>query len=107
MLLHTLEHSSTEKQALQQAAQWGTPVPEVYTNAPVLGAGLELYLEAFWQLHTCRTFGLGMGPIPWTSVVQWGTMQELDHDQMDDLESHISDMDGAFLKWAAEQKPKS
>ncbi len=107
MLLHSLEHGSTEREAIKQAAQWGTPVPEVYANAPVLAAGLELYFEGFWQLHSCRSFGMAMGPIPWTSVVQWGNMQELSHDQMDDLECHISEMDGAFLKWASEQKPKS
>lgn len=30
-----------------------------------------IYLEAFYELSSCRNTGLGMGPIPFTSIVQY------------------------------------
>jgi hypothetical protein len=31
----------------------------------------SVYLEAFYELSSCRNTGLGMGPIPFTAIVQY------------------------------------
>jgi hypothetical protein len=88
-----------EQSILQKCLHFGIPIPNKIKNAPELLPGLELFYRAFHKLSTCRPVGMGPGPIPWTAVLAYGTMQELDQLQFEALEYHISRMDGAFLEW--------
>lgn len=36
--------------------------------------GLELYLNAFWDLNSCRQIGMDVGPIPWTAIQKYAIM---------------------------------
>jgi hypothetical protein len=71
-------------------------------NPPRLLPGLELYLEAFWSLNTCRT--VDGGPISWTAIETW-----LDRARIFALsERHsahyiLRSMDNEYLRWLASE----
>lgn len=44
-----------------------------------------------------------MGPIPWDKIVQYGLVEELDHDMIRALVRIIRAMDTAYLEWMGEQ----
>lgn len=68
--------------------------------------GLELYYGAFMDLSTCRT-GFGDGPISWKDIHDYGTINEFDPEQQEDLHYFIGKMDEAFLKWKKKSNGKS
>ncbi len=92
-----------EDWVIEQALQQGIPLPEKIANAPELKSGLDIYLTAFNRLSTCRSIGMGLGPIPWICIGQYADVQELDQDHRDALYYHIEQMDSAFLKWSSDQ----
>lgn len=75
----------------------GRPLPERIQNAPQLHLGLQLYYDAFFELNTCRTVGMGLGPIPWTAVIDYARAFEFDDEQTDSLIYFVREMDAAFL----------
>lgn len=77
--------------------------PDWIKDAPDLALGLELYYEAFWDLTTCRPVGWTAQPIPWSAVIEWGQLNELDPEEMDDLIFYVRELDAEFLTWASEQ----
>lgn len=79
------------------------PLPDFIKNAPELMPGLELYLNAFWELHTCRQIGFGVGPIPWTAVRHYGNMLDLDELEFSEFSYLIKQLDSAYLQWRNEQ----
>lgn len=96
-----------EQSIRAKSYQYKIPLPDYIKNAPVLLPGLELYHKAFIRLNTCRSVGMGPGPIPWTSIRQYGIMQELSQDQLDALHHHISVLDEAYLEWSVKKNGKS
>jgi len=40
-------------------------------------ARLAWIYAAFWELSTCRTVGMSMGPIPWTAVNDYARAQDV------------------------------
>ncbi len=58
--------------------------------------GLEFYLDAFRELSTCRPAGLDLGAIPFTAVVEYSKVYELE--DFDDFFYIIRSMDNTFLK---------
>lgn len=81
-------------------------LPPVIRDAPELTLGLALYYGAFWDLNSCRTVGMGEGPIPWLAIDAYATARGFDAEQRDDLHHHISAMDRAYLKHQADQREK-
>lgn len=84
--------------------QFGMPLPDALKNPPELLPGLALYLEAFWDLHTCRQIGMSLGPIPWTSVNIWATMNLTSEDSIKDLHYFVRKLDSEFLRWSQSNK---
>jgi hypothetical protein len=82
------------------------PLPESIANAPELELGLELFFSAFWDLTTCRPSGWSVQPIPWSAIIEWGQMHELDYEEMDDLLFYVREMDSEFIDYVAEQNSK-
>lgn len=60
--------------------------------------GLQLYLNAFMDLNTCRPAGFGVSPIPWTAVNDYCLAAELSREQCEDMMHHIQAMDVAYCK---------
>ncbi len=50
--------------------------------------------------------GMGVGPVPWTAVQEYGTMQGLGQDQLEALHYHVARMDEAYLGHLAETQGK-
>lgn len=89
--------------------QFGMPLPDALKNPPELLPGLDFYLSAFHTLNSCRSMGMGLGPIPWTSVVEYGKMYCTTRESFDDLQFHVKSLDECYLTWVNESnkdKPK-
>lgn len=74
------------------------PLPKTIREAPELRHGLGLYYEAFNELDTCRSFGMGVGPIPWSAVQEYALTYGYSTEQADDLHFFIQRMDVAYRK---------
>jgi len=66
--------------------------------------GLELYYDAFWELDKDRSHGSGYTYIPWSSIIRYIEVYELDEDQAERLQAHISAMDNAYIKHLADKQ---
>lgn len=75
----------------------GQPVPDRIANAPELQIGLQLYLQAFFDLDSERSHGNGLTPIPWSSIKDYCVANELDDDQTEEMFYFVKRMDGAHL----------
>lgn len=58
--------------------------------------GFEFYYDAFKELSTTRQSGLGIGPIPFTALVEYFTIYNIDGD-FDEFASIIRRMDEVYL----------
>src|SRR5688572_16692728 len=87
-----------EQSIARQAMRRGAPIPDRIANAPELQVGLQLYLQAFFDLDSERTHGNGLAPIPWTAIKEYATAFELDEEQTDDLFYFVKRMDSEHLK---------
>ena len=81
-------------------------MPERIANAPDLFMGLEMYLQAFFDLDSERSHGMGLTRIPWSSIADYSIAFELDDEQTACLFYHIRTMDEANLIRLDEKLPK-
>lgn len=56
------------------------------------------YIKAFRQLSTCRSIGMGLGPIPWTAVDQYTQRYEIKDEDYFLFVYYMSALDGVFLE---------
>jgi len=82
-------------------------MPERIANAPELQNGLQVYLQAFFDLDAERTHALALTPIPWTSINGYSTAYKFDEEQTEDLLYHIRKMDNAHLSRLSKKQPKA
>jgi hypothetical protein len=90
---------------LKPLAEQDHVMRQVLANTPKppdLIPGAALFLEAFWKLCSCRSVGWAEGPIPWTAVVEYGTICGLSGEDLFDFEEIILAMDKAFLRHRSE-----
>lgn len=73
-------------------------------DAPELDGADWYFLSAFYSLTTCRQFGMGEGPIPWTAIQRYAEVEAYPHPE--NLHSIISAIDAAYLKHKAKQQEK-
>lgn len=81
----------------------GQPLPDRIANAPELKPGLQLFLQAFFDLDAERTHALTLTPIPWTSIKAYADAYALDEEQTEDLLFLVRRMDDAHLKRLAKK----
>lgn len=82
------------------------PVERV-KNAPELFRGLELYLQAFMELTSCRGMGYGsIGPIPWMAIHTYGEAAALDGEQREDLFYYVQRLDKVYMEWQTKKAEK-
>lgn len=91
---------------MKQAFLMRRPIPDRIRNAPVLRPGLELYLEAFYDLNTCRPPGWGIVPIPWSAAKDYASANEFSEVQTERLLKYAPVMDAAFIKHHESKQPK-
>jgi len=54
-------------------------------------------MRAFWELSSCRAFGMSIGPIPWTAVVEYAERKGLDSTMILVFEVVMRELDEAYL----------
>lgn len=84
----------------------GQPLPDRIANAPELITGLELYLQAFFDLDCERSHGMGLTRIPWSSIKDYAIAFDFDSRQTEDLFYYIRALDFANLIYLEERMPK-
>jgi len=92
---------------VEAAERKGRPLPDWFLEEPELLPGDTFYLEAFWELSTCRSFGNGMGPIPWTAIIEYGLRFGLDDDMLAPFVTVIRAMDAEYVHWNSEEAKKA
>ena len=76
-------------------------------EAPQLIVGLGFYYKAFLDLGSCRSMGMGgEGRIPWMAVQEYAIRNGMEEDEFEDLWTLICLLDGAYLKYQSDHKPK-
>jgi hypothetical protein len=79
-------------------------MPSWLANAPVLELGLQLYIEAFFELHAARPVGMEEGMIPWAAIWDYCERLEIVDDQKDDMFHHIHQMDLAYREFRSRKR---
>lgn len=108
VLLYLLTLGNSAQSIAKQALRQGRKIPDGIANAPELQIGLQLYLQAFFDLDSERSHAFGVTRIPGSAVRQYAVDWELDEQQTDDLIFFIKRMDAAHLeRLAAKQKAQT
>ena len=98
---------STEGTLLKLAERMRGPIPDKIQKAPELQVGLELFLEAFQVLTTCRGAMYGSeGPIPWTAMREYCNEYGIEGEERDYFYEVISHMDNTYLNFKATKMSK-
>lgn len=96
--MYLLDLGPIEQNIAKQAMRAGQPLPDRIANAPELKPGLELYMQAFFDLDSDRTHVLAPTPIPWSSVKDYAIAWGFDEEQTEDLFYLIRKMDNKHLE---------
>lgn len=104
-----LEFGELEQNIANQAKRMRKALPTNIANAPELEKGLELYLNAFFDLDSERPVaGMGgLARIPSSAVRAYRKEFELDEVQSEMLSEYISSMDAAYIKFQTAKNGKS
>lgn len=106
-MFYLLDLAPVEQNIAKQAMRSGKPSPERIANAPELTNGLQVYLQAFFDLDAERTHALALTPIPWTSINAYSKAYGFDEEQTEDLLYLIRKMDNAHLARLSKKQPKA
>lgn len=66
-------------------------------------SGFEFYLTSFKELGTCRPVGMGVGPIPFTSIAEYARIFEVEGEDFFELLYYVREMDDEYLKLEKEK----
>ena len=91
---------------MRQMERDGVDTSELCEYGSELLVGLSVYYEAFWQLHTTRQVGMGVGPIPHTDIVWYCQLRGYDPETSMTLEHHVRAMDDAYLEFQRKELKK-
>lgn len=87
-----------ERNIVKQCLLSGEPIPDSIENAPKLEIGLELYLQAFFDLDSERDSSQDVIPvIKWSSIKNYAESFDFDEEQTESLFKHIRRMDLSHL----------
>lgn len=106
VLRYALTLGRSERQIIEVCKKRGQPLPDSFRDAPELYLGLAEYYTAFWRLHTDRPIGMVCGQIPWSSIVKYAELNDMDYDELERFELLIRAMDDAWLEHANKPKDK-
>jgi hypothetical protein len=89
---------SVEQGIIKMAENNNLPIPDRILNKPILEEGLELYMQAFYDLDTERDYSMQAGPIKWSDIVGYAHYYDFDEEQTDALLFFMRRMDNFRLK---------
>jgi len=90
---YLLDHGPNEQTIAKQSYMMGQPLPDFIANAPKLEIGLQLFLQAFFDLDTERSHSMGVTAIPWSRIKDYAVAYELNNEDTEDLIYLIRQMD--------------
>ena len=93
-----------EQNIAKRAFREGKDLPERIKNAPELQPGLELYINAFFDLDTERNHGQGLCAIPISAIAGYASIFGFDCEQTEDLLYFIREMDDAHISRLKERQ---
>jgi hypothetical protein len=77
----------------------GRPLPSEFYNQPELWIESEFYWRAFSQISADRHLGMGLGPIPFSSLLRWAEVYGIGTvDEFDTFSSIVGAIDSEYLK---------
>lgn len=85
--------------SVETAKKKGRPLPQWYLDEPDIDPINNFYLQAFYDLSTCRNIGQILGPIPWNIIVQYAEYSGLEIDMTDLFIRVMRSLDLAYLEW--------
>jgi hypothetical protein len=68
-------------------------------------AHFSFYIDAFAELNSCRNFGMGMGPIPFTAIAEYVRLYKVEDSE--EFMYIIRVMDNQFIKSQNANKQQS
>ena len=81
----------------------GRPLPAWFLDEPEVEPGEEFFIGAFFELSSCRQIGMGLGPIPWSAIVEYADRVRLAADVRRMFVDVMRLLDGFFLEDAEER----
>ena len=67
--------------------------------------GLDLYIDAFTELGTCRQSGFGLAPIPFTAILEYCNLYSIENKE--EFSFLIRRMDNTLLKLESAKDAKN
>lgn len=84
----------------------GQPMPDFIANAPELQLGLQIFLQAFFELDTERQIGpASVGGIAYSSIRDYANAHGFTEDETSDLCFMIRKLDTFYLSDIHGKKP--
>lgn len=72
-------------------------------SEPEVDEGIRIMVRAYSELSSCRNVGMGIGPIPWTAMLEWCRHHNLRRDVSNHLINVLRLVDADTLRKAAER----
>lgn len=92
-----------EKNLVAQCKRFGEPLPERIKNKPRLGLGLDIFLDAFFDLEYDRNWLVGTVaqplPISWGTLQKYAEIYEFSGILRDDLLYLVRALDNAYINY--------
>lgn len=70
---------------------------EILSREPPRDAAMDMIIDAWSTLGTCRQFGMVTGPIPYTAVLAWCGEEQLDDDMRRLVVAVLKRLDRDFM----------
>ena len=84
---------AAEQNIIQQCLNSGEELPEEIVNRPEPMFGSSFYINAFNELDTERSHGMGITQIPWSSIMQYAHIEGMDRQEARDFLTVIRHID--------------
>jgi hypothetical protein len=84
---------------VQAALEKKKELPDWYGPPPPIHPEEFWYVQAFYDLSTCRNTGMSLGAIPWRDIVAYAQFHEIDDHLFPIFKAVITAMDATFLKF--------
>ena len=86
---------------IEAAMERNQPIPKLFGERPDLLDGDQFFMDAYWELSSCRYIALG--PIPWTAIMEFTRYVQLPYDLVPVFNRAIRALDVTFLDWREKQ----
>lgn len=100
-LLEWMTEWGEKIEKLEKMAEAGMEVPALERKPDL--TGYEWIWEAFFELGTCRSIGMAIGPIPWTAIRDYRIDHDMDVEESYILSNCIRAMDRKWLELNAKK----